>query len=208
VAALSKAGLVDHRRIGLVGFSRAGYNILYTLTHPDGLELAAALIDDSFTGSFASYLMLEPTFDGTYRRPFEGVYGGPFWESRESWMADETSFNADRVQTPVMLTLHGEFVLPVLDIWGALRLNRRPVEVLHYPRGSHQLHSPKERLASYNNTVDWMKFWLTQTAPSNQSRADRWTKMRSMWRLQKAWEAQGGREGSAPADDFQGVENH
>jgi hypothetical protein len=75
----------------------------------------------------------------------------------------------------VLLSVHNYAELPLYatDI-GAFTLNHRPLEYVVYPDATHQLKMPRQRLASQENTVDWMAFWLRGELPADVERADRW----------------------------------
>lgn len=175
---LASRGLIDPHRVGLVGFSRAGFNAYYAITHPGKHPAAAAVIDDAFTGTYTSYLFDSGQF-GSESGGYESLYGGPFWRKKNVWLEQDSSFNVDRVQTPALFSVHHYEELPLYatDL-GAFALNHRPIEYILYPNATHQLKMPRQRLASYEVTVDWMSFWLRGETPSDPERARRWTKLR------------------------------
>jgi len=208
VQALDVAGLIDPSRVGLTGFSRAGYQAFYAVTHPRRTRLAAAIAADFFSATYSEYLLAGATGAGGANE-FERVTSdAPFWLNREQWLAEEPSFNAHRVLTPLLYTQNGngevEHGERLRDI-GALVLNRRPVEYLRFPLGGHNLQRPRERLAMLEATVDWMAFWILHEEDPDPGKADqylRWRQMRDEWRVQQAWEAAGNPVGSTPAADF------
>ncbi|MBZ5667551.1 MAG: prolyl oligopeptidase family serine peptidase [Acidobacteriia bacterium] len=178
--ALASRGLIDRARVGLIGFSRGGFNTYYAITHPGKNPPKAAVIDDSFTGTYSDYLTTQ-AFAGL-RTGFEGLYEGSFWQNKAAWLARENSFNVDRVETPALFTLHNESsLLFAFETIGAFSLNHRPLEYLMFPKGSHGLEMPRERLASYESSVDWMAFWLQGRAPADAERAARWAAMKTAW---------------------------
>lgn len=160
VAALSRQGLIDASRVGLVGFSHAGYWTFYAITHPGEVHLAAAVCADSFTGSYTPYLELNipaESVDQAY-----GVNGGAFWKNKAAWLKNETTFNVDHVVTPALFTTHGQKTVTSgeMSTIGAFALNGRPLQFAFFPSGAHQLVRPGERLASMGLVVDWLRFWL------------------------------------------------
>ncbi|MBZ5667646.1 MAG: prolyl oligopeptidase family serine peptidase [Acidobacteriia bacterium] len=176
--ALANRGLIDRARVGLIGFSRAGFDIRYAITHPGKIPAAAAVIDDGFHGTYSSYL----SHGDQWRAEYEGLYGGSFWKNKATWLEHENSFNVDRVETPALFAVHRESsVSNAAEDIGAFALNHRPLEYLVYPEGTHQLHMPRQRLASYDASVDWMSFWLQGKAPADPERAARWTAMKTAW---------------------------
>jgi len=172
---LADRGLVDRARVGLVGFSRGGYESYYAITHPGKVAPAAAVIDDGFPGTY--YYSLLRTIIEVQGSGF--AYGRNFWQDKELWLEHEPSFNQDRVRTPTLLTSHSvEAFQARWDIIGAFMQNRRPFEHLVFPNGSHVLEMPRERFASLEATVDWMCFWLKGETPKDPERAARWAILR------------------------------
>lgn len=179
VEELQRRGLIDASRVGLMGFSRSGYQAFYTLTHPGRVRLAAVAAFDFFTGMYGSYL-LEAAEGAGFE--YERMPGGSFWNEKKNWLEYETSFNIDRVETPALFAIHG------MDIWdsphfmqiiGAFRLNRKPFEWLTFPEGYHTLVRPRERQAEMAAAVQWMEFWLLGRVPNDSERASRWNLLRA-----------------------------
>jgi hypothetical protein len=184
VDALVKEGIVDPERVGMTGFSRGGYGTLYTITHPARTRIAAAVCADSFDGGFVRYITEHYTSDAA--RPgwsYGTITSGHFWEHKADWLEHETLFNVDRVRTPALFTRHGkgvpdwyrDYSLPMI---GAFTLNRKPIEYLYFPHGSHSLIRPRERIALQAAVVEWMSFWLQGVLPPDAQRAARWAKLR------------------------------
>lgn len=190
VASLAAQGLADPTRVGLVGFSRAGFLTYYAITHPGRTTLAAAVSADGWSGGYGAYLF-EALLSGETRiRSSVSYYetqmgGGSPWENPGGWREHSPGFNAHRVRTPTLFMRHGRFSHYVFyETIAAFQLNDRPVEFMILPEGSHQLIRPRERAASMQATVDWMAFWLQgqQSAqPESADRNERWRAMRRNW---------------------------
>jgi dipeptidyl aminopeptidase/acylaminoacyl peptidase len=183
---LAARGIIDPHRVGMTGFSRAGYQTFYTITHPGRVRLAAAVCADSFTGGYPAYL--EDAALGLLVQDFESRYDGSFWKNNATWLERETTFNIDRVVTPVLMsendgsTAYGTYNERSLQIIGAFALNKKPLEYLYFPTGSHQLKRPREREAMLEAVVDWMAFWLKNeedSRPEKQEQYVRWRAMKS-----------------------------
>jgi dipeptidyl aminopeptidase/acylaminoacyl peptidase len=174
---------IDPGRVGVVGFSRSGYHVLYAVTHPTSPLLGAAICVDSYDGSFASYLR-DSVLAGPNSRvvaAYEHMPGGSFWTRKDRWLEHEPTFNADRVRTPTMFLGHGvdfEVDSYALQIVGAFQLNRKPVEYLTLPEATHLTLRPHERIAETNAVVDWMRFWLLGIKPADEDRARRWEQLK------------------------------
>jgi dipeptidyl aminopeptidase/acylaminoacyl peptidase len=180
VESLATRGLIDPRKVGIIGFSRGGFNAYYAITHPRKIPLAAAVIDDAFPGSY-TYSLLQAAITG-HAGGSPQLYGGSFWTSKNAWLEHETSFNVDQVKTPALFTIHHQSQISlVAETVAAFALNEKPSEFLVFPNAQHFLHTPQQRLASIEATVDWMSFWLMGIPPAERERAARWEAMRASW---------------------------
>lgn len=192
ISALAERGLIDPTRVGLVGFSRAGYQTYYAITHPGRWPLAAAACVDSFTGSYTSYLLSMVALPSS--SVFERGPGGSFWEKKQEWLEHETSFNVDRVRTPALFTTHGHGVDPLRgdDAWivqqtlGAFNRTGKPLEYLILQSGSHPVQRPHERLALSEAIVDWNVYWLQGYEDPDPRKAAQYAR----WRPKRAQQEQ------------------
>lgn len=187
VSALVNERVVDPQRVGLVGFSRAGYMTYYAITHPGKTKLTAAISADGVTMSYSEYVFGRIKQDdwATVIPRIERQNGGAFWQSKGDWLVNSPGFNVDRVQTPILFTVSGKLnQVTAMETIGAFRLNQRPIDVIFLPRGEHQLQTPKERQASLQATVDWMTFWLRDgdDASLTDERRLRWSALRELQR--------------------------
>lgn len=197
VAALAARGLVDERKVGLVGFSRAGFLTYYAITHMQETELAAAVVADGWSASYGEYVI-----DAAISHPggggnieYDEYYGGGFWANKSSWVEHAPGFNIDKIRTPVLFTTGGTFNnILMLETLGGLRITRRPYEYLSFPTGNHQLQLPRERAASMESTVDWMSFWLQDKERLGADKLDqyeRWRSIKSRWEASRSRGAAG-----------------
>ena len=189
---------IDTNRVGLVGFSNAGFHSYYMITHPGKAHIAAAVIDDAFTAGYGEEITTEASGTGSNSW---NVYGGTFWEKKDVWLKESSAFNVDRVRTPALFAIHHERQVSypaILETIAAFAFNRRPLEYLVFPYAVHVLSMPQQRAASQQATIDWMKFWLTDRLPKDVDRAQYWQEMKRAWERQQSWEAAGNPVGSAP----------
>lgn len=180
---LKALGTIDLSKIGMVGFSHGGYQVFYSITHPGKYAITAAVMADSYRGTYSDYLKYAAdslTSVGAH----EALGGGSFWQSRDKWLREETTFNVDRVMAPALFTIHGSNetqdgdTSSIRELFGAFRLNRKPFECIVFPKGEHSLRLPAERFYSIGKVVDWMCFWLKGEAPSDYECAARWAILR------------------------------
>ncbi len=96
---LDEAGLVDRKRVGVIGFSRTGLFVCYALTHSK-FKFAAASVTDGDTGGYFSYIA-DSNYWINFNQFYEGVNGGPpFGDGLGMWLARSPGFNLDKVETP------------------------------------------------------------------------------------------------------------
>lgn len=191
VAELVRQGIADPERLGLTGFSRAGYHALYALTNPGTTRFAAVVCADSFTGSYVHYLRGQSRFSSD----FVPLYGGPFWTHKSEWLAHEPTFNVDRVMAPLLYMEYGGvedvddrslYSESSQELIGAFSLNRKPIEWLYFPRASHLAQRPAQRLAIGESVVDWLAFWLQDFEDPSEAKAERYARWRPMRELARA----------------------
>jgi len=181
------AGLVDRKKVGIIGFSRTGWLVEYMLTHSE-VPLAAAEVADNIDGSFVQYVLA----DSDLRTFYAADKGAtPFGDGVGVWMREAPGFNADKVRTPLRLELDSGPISGILTQWemfSALRFLRKPVELFVIPdieHGVHILQNPAQRLASQGGTVDWFCFWLKNEEDPDPTKACQYVRWRELRKLQR-----------------------
>jgi len=181
---LDSLGLIDRSRVGLIGFSRTCFHVLYTLTH-SSYPFAAAAITDGVDMSYLQYMLFQHANAGADEASL--INGGPpFGKTLDLWRERAPGFTLDRVTAPLRLEAIG---LPaVLEEWepyAALLLQHKPVELFVIPEGAHLLAKPWERLASSQGNADWFRFWLKGEEDPDPAKADQYARWRELRKLQQ-----------------------
>jgi dipeptidyl aminopeptidase/acylaminoacyl peptidase len=156
---LASDGLIDPKRVGIIGFSRSCYHVEGALIDDPKL-FAAAAITDGVDQSYMQYLL---SGIGLPNDPeYEKIYGTkPFGKGLATWVREAPDFHLDRIQTPLKIEAIGQSsVLDEWEIYASLRMQKKPVEFVYIPDGQHILQKPLDRLASQQGNVDWFRFWL------------------------------------------------
>lgn len=175
IAHLDAIGLIDPKRVGILGWSRSGNHVGYTLVHSE-FPFAAAMLMDANDFGWWTYISW-----GVHRH-IEDSYGtAPFGEGLTSWLNSAPSFQLVRVQTPMLIwranTLYG------LWEWvGGLRRLGRPVEQWFFPDGEHDLFKLGHRRRANTLLVDWFDFWLNgheDPDPAKREQYQRWRQFRA-----------------------------
>ena len=180
IAELERRGYIDRDRVGLMGFSRTGWHIEYTLSRSD-FPFAAALASDN-----VGYGYIEAALLSRFEE-YSPVNGGlPFGAGMASWLEKAPPFNAERIRAPLRLEAASGGTVGALAHWELftrMRENRLPVELFVVPdgeRGTHPLQNPLQRLASEQGAVDWFNFWLNDREDGDLAKADQYARWREL----------------------------
>jgi dipeptidyl aminopeptidase/acylaminoacyl peptidase len=190
VKALDGLGLVDKKRVGIIGFSRTGWYTEFALAHST-IHFRAATVADNIQYSVGEYWLRH---DSEMIDEFNNLYGGPpFGSSAKNWLDYSISFNLDKIHTPLLMEEmgHGESyedpnavptdLAAAFEVFSGLNVLGRPVELFYYPNEEHAPDHPLARLATLQRNVDWYQFWLQgyeRPNPEDKSQYIRWRKLR------------------------------
>ncbi len=193
---LDSLGLIDRSKVGLQGFSRTCYHVLYFLTH-SRYPIASATLDDGVDLSYMQHLWFG-TVDGVSFA--EAINGGePFGASLRNWVERAPGFNLDRVTAPLLLTARRTGgLLSEWEPYAGLVLQGKPAELVYLPDDEHIVRRPWIRLTSQQGAVDWWRFWLQgeeDADPTKAERYARWHELRGQRDATAARDAAGAKAG-------------
>lgn len=181
---LTADGSVDPHRVGIIGFSRTCFHVLYAITHRPDL-FAAASITDGFGMSYMEYLTL--TDIPLAQEEFIRVNGQmPFGDGLGAWLKNAPGFSLDKVKTPLLLSgFERGSLLGEWEIYSGLRILGKPVDMvwLRKENAPHVLVEPYQRYVSQQMAVDWFDFWLNDHENRAVGKGDeyaRWRKLRAL----------------------------
>jgi dipeptidyl aminopeptidase/acylaminoacyl peptidase len=180
IAQLTSEGLIDPKRIGIIGFSRTCWHVETALIEFPALFAAATIAD----GVDESYMQYHLFFDATsHRTEFERInQAKPVGDGLKKWLELAPGFRLEKVATPLRIEAIGHnSVLAEWEIYSSLRMREAPVDLVYIPRGQHVLQRPLDRMASQQGNVDWFEFWLEGSGASEPARNNeyrRWQAMR------------------------------
>jgi hypothetical protein len=185
---LGADGLIDRRRVGVVGFSRTAYHAMYALTHRPDLFAAAVVTNANF--SYVPYVLWSGGGVNELEKETEAMNGGVPWSNDNlvQWARNAPNFMLDRITAPLLLTAteQGEIIFQ-WEIFAGLRRLSKPVELLWWWRQNtpHILVQPAQRYASQQSVVDWFDFWLNRHEDSDPSKADQYARWYELRKLQE-----------------------
>jgi dipeptidyl aminopeptidase/acylaminoacyl peptidase len=182
IAHLSSDGVIDPGRVGIIGFSHTGIYVLDSLIHlPD--SFAAATLAECSTDSLWEYLI-----NADYRGPqtikvaTDLIGSTPFGDGVGLWLSRSPGFNTDKIRAPILFEENSPPTLVYSwDLYAALRLQAKPVELLYMRSGKHVLEQPAHLYASQEMNADWYDFWLNGHEDPNPTKAPqyvRWHQLR------------------------------
>lgn len=130
VAKLDDEGLIDPLRIGIAGWSRAGYYTSYLLIH-SSIKFAAASNIDGGASEYTDRMR-------------------PFTDEELKRVSAPILFNSHGLWS---LVYHGAMADRLLALG-------RPADILYFQSASHSTTRPQHRLRSLGSNIDWWRFWL------------------------------------------------
>jgi hypothetical protein len=188
IALLDRRGLIDPKKVGIIGFSRTCYYTEGALIRYPKL-FAAASITDGVDESYMQYL-LAGAGGPLLSHESEQIYGAtPFGDGLAVWVKEAPSFNLNRVETPLLITTLGRgSILGEWEIYASLRMQKKPVDLMYLPQTEgyqHILQRPLERSASQQSNVDWFRFWLQGYEDPDPAKAAQYARWRALRKLQQ-----------------------
>jgi pimeloyl-ACP methyl ester carboxylesterase len=176
---LDARGLIDPRRVGIIGWSRTGYHVAAMMaTYPD--VVAAATISDSVQYDYTQSLLAVGAPSATSAD--QSVTGGPpskvgygTWFEQNIFYGLSHSSAALRVEAIGALSL-----MAMWETYAVYVQAGKPADFVYFPEGSHVLLKPSERLGSQGGNVDWFQFWLQgheNSDPDEKEQYSRWEKL-------------------------------
>jgi dipeptidyl aminopeptidase/acylaminoacyl peptidase len=181
VLKLSREGMIDPSRVGIIGFSRTVYYVLEALT-TSSVKFKAASITDGVTFGYMNYL-LSVGPNRTYQNEQVAVIGAePFGQGLAKWTRSSPVFNLDKVTTPLrVVATRGSGVAGMWEPYALLEAMHKPVDLIVLNTREHVLLDPTVRLSAQSGNVDWFRFWLQDYEdpdPAKQEQYARWRRLR------------------------------
>jgi dipeptidyl aminopeptidase/acylaminoacyl peptidase len=184
---LVRRGFVDPENIGLAGFSRTSWLTDFTLTH-SRYHFAAASSADSGIYTYGVYFRYNSRDLMTASETQVG--GPPYGSSLKDWLKYSPPFGAGRVSAAILMEYKGT-AEDAFEFFTALNRLGKTVELYRYPKGSHPLDTPFERVASLERNVDWFRFWMQgwegRSPDYDPGQYDRWRALRSAREKHVSW---------------------
>lgn len=175
---LIEMGVVDADRIGISGLSDGANTGVYGMVKRPG-RFAAAALSYTYWNPINFYLAgpkLQPTLG-------DWGFGDPALpEPQNQWARMSLALNAERFQTPLLVQVSDQELLPETQTFAALRAHNKPVEIYVFMNEGHIKSQPRHRYSVYRRSVQWFQFWLQGIEDSNpidHQQYARWRRLQS-----------------------------
>ena len=153
--ALRRFDFVDPERLGVLGGSYGGFMTTWIVARTDRFK--AAISERALNNVVSQW------GSGDYGWDFKGYLGRFLWEDVPGYLAVSPDTYASDIHTPLLI-LHSEEDLrcPVEQaerLFVTLRLLKRPVEMVRFPKESHELSrsgSPRHRVRRFEIILEFM----------------------------------------------------
>lgn len=178
---LTTKGLIDREKVGLIGWSSTGVDVMHMLLY-SSYPILASTIADSYNTNLFSYA-------GYFGIPAPGMahiekmnVSFPWGKGLDKWVANDTSFHLDRLKTPLRYEQYATYGW--VNWWlpyTILKRQQKPVEYYVFNDAAHALIKPEHRKASQQGNVDWFTFWLKGEEDPDPAKAEQyihWRKLR------------------------------
>jgi dipeptidyl aminopeptidase/acylaminoacyl peptidase len=186
VEQLTREGLVDPNRVGIIGFSRTCFYVLQALT-TSRIDFRAASITDGVNEGYLQYMLAIDQGDNAIAREADAMIGAaPFGEGLREWLKHSPGFNLDRVTTPLHVVATTRGVVEMWEPYAVLRYLNKPVELTVLNSYEHVLTNPAVRMASQGGTVDWFRFWLQGYEDADPAKAGQYKRWEELCDSQRA----------------------
>ncbi len=171
IDALVAQGLVDPKRVGIMGASYGGYMANWAACTSE--RFAAAI---SMFGVFNLVTSTGSSDIARWERDYLGAY---YWDDPEIYRKLSPATYVAGAKTPVLI-IHGEgdtntFISNSMEFWRALKERGQTVEFARYPREGHGLREPHHRLDEMRRSLAWFDRYLkgAPEAPASYRVGDR-----------------------------------
>jgi dipeptidyl aminopeptidase/acylaminoacyl peptidase len=163
--AVRRFGFIDGDRLGVIGGSYGGYMTSWIVGHTDRFRAAVS--------ERAVNQLVSQWGSSDYGWDLRGYVGSYLFEDVETYLRLSPASYASDIHTPLLI-LHSEEDLrcPIEQaeqLFVTLRLLRRPVELVRFPKESHELTrsgSPVHRVQRFELVLEWFDRYHKRRSPS------------------------------------------
>lgn len=174
-------GLVDPERVGIVAFSRTCMHAIRFLADFPDVASAVTLADGPWWGY--GNQALQTNYPKAAVDEILGVTSGkPDPRRLQEWFDAQPLYALPGSRAAVRIEAMGPgAVVALWETFAILQNANRPVDMIYFRDGGHNLMKPAERIGSQQGNVDWLRFWLKgeeDADPTKAGQYERWRNLR------------------------------
>ncbi|MFC4478966.1 prolyl oligopeptidase family serine peptidase [Flavobacterium chungangensis] len=166
VKEILKLGIIDEKRIGLMGHSFGGYETNYIVTATDIFACAVSGASISDLSSF--YLSIDKNFFKPNATRFQTDeqwrMGKSLFEDTALYLKNSPVHNAAAINTPLLLwTGKEDYHVPwyqSVELHMALRILKKPSKMLLYPNEGHTVEQENNQIDLSKRILEWFDYYL------------------------------------------------
>lgn len=175
VAQAIASGAVDASRLGISGFSDGTSTTQWALINTQLFKVASL-------GACCEDMLSYPLAAGPYFERFGREMGYRFFEqdAAQFWQPMSLVFNAERIDVPILIQTGDSEYESGLDVVSVFRKYDKAIELIVLENEPHFKWQPAHRLAIYERSVDWFRFWLMHKMDCNADKQEQYTRWKTM----------------------------
>lgn len=174
-------GLIDPQRVGIVAFSRTCMHAIRFLADFPEVATAVTLADGPWWG-YGNQALLTNYSKSMIDEVLRTTGGKPDPHHLQEWFDAQPLYKLPGSRAAVRIEAMGPASAAALwETLAVLQDGGRPVDMIYFPKGSHNLMKPVERMGSQDGNVDWFRFWLKGEEDAELRKAaqyERWRRLR------------------------------
>jgi dipeptidyl aminopeptidase/acylaminoacyl peptidase len=170
----ARAANIDLGRMGITGLSEGSTAVQWAILNSK--LFSAAAMSSCCSDEYATSLTGPSILDASVAKGRPPAWmGGAAAQAPISIPQHATALN-----TALLLQSADAEYLSALASFEALRLQKKPVELVVYPDEHHIKWQPAHRAAVYERNVDWFSFWLKGEEDPGPGKAEQYVRWRAM----------------------------
>ncbi len=174
-------GLVDPQRVGIVAFSRTCMHAIRFLADFPAAARAVTLADGPWWG-YGNQALLTNYPKSMVDEVLRATGGKPDPHRLQEWFDEQPLYKLPQSRAAIRIEAMGPgAVVALWETFAVLQSAGRPVDMIYFPQGAHNLMKPAERIGSQEGNVDWFRFWLKaeeDAEPKKATQYQRWRRLR------------------------------
>lgn len=165
VKKVAQMGLIDARKVGVVGHSWGGFDTTFLATHTDlfAAAVAGAPITD-LVSNYGNHHWSSGIAETDHIETGQQRMEVPLWEDLQDYIANSAVFNAHNMTVPLLIEVGDSdgtvFWHQGVELFNIARRAKRNVVLLQYNGEDHGLRQPKNQVDYQRRILAWFGHYL------------------------------------------------